>query len=435
MKHGIVWALTALLAAASLAGGAQENLRETQVVKVVKKVSPAVVYISARQRVQNPFFSPFFEFFGEEELPRERENSLGSGFLVDAKGFILTNEHVVMGGTDIQVTLTSGESYPARVVGTAPEADLALLKIEAKSALPVLELGRSGDLMIGEPVIAVGNPFGLSNTVSTGVLSATGRTVNAGQRRFADFIQIDAPINPGNSGGPLLNIYGQVIGINTAIIRNAQSIGFAIPIDRARRVMEQLRAFGQVRPLWMGFLPVDLSEAGQRRLKVRGGVVVARLYPFAFPGVDDVLKEGDILTALGGKPLGDTADLNARLALATSKQPLAFDGLRDGKPFKAALAPAPLPERLTAAMAWELLGLKVAAKDRGLAVDSVRQGSPASDIGIRPGDLVVAVGSHPVKTADEFLAQSRAALGATGLPVQVARGPWTYHVTLNLLGE
>jgi len=423
------------MAAAALSGAAQDNLRETQVVKVVKKVSPAVVYISCRQRVQNPFFSPFFEFFGEGEMPQERENSLGSGFLVDAKGYILTNEHVVMGGSDIKVTLSGGQTYPAKLMGTAPEADLALLKIEAKETLPTLELGHSDDLMIGEPVIAVGNPFGLSNTVSVGVLSATGRTINAGRRRFADFLQIDAPINPGNSGGPLLNIYGQVIGINTAIIRDAQNIGFAIPINRAKRVMEQLRAFGQVKPLWLGFLPLDLNEPAKRRLNLRGGVVVARTYPFAYPGVGEVLKDGDVLTSLNGKLLDGTADLNARLAMFSARQSLALEGQRDGKSFRASLEVAPLPDKLTPAMAWELLGLKVVAKGGGLVVDSVRRDSPAAETGIRAGDVVSAVESQPVESADDFLTRARVALGSTGLPIAVARGPWTYQVTLNLVGE
>lgn len=428
-------AATVVLAAAGLMPQAQESLRETQTVKVVKKVSPAVVYISATQRVQNPFFSPFFEFFGEGDLPQEENNSLGSGFLVDSKGYILTNEHVVMGGSDVKVTLTSGETYPARVVGTAPEADLALLKIEAKTALPVIELGRSDDLMIGEPVIAVGNPFGLSNTVSVGVLSATGRTVNAGQRRFADFLQIDAPINPGNSGGPLLNIYGKVIGINTAIIRNAQNIGFAIPIDRAKRVMEQLKSFGQVRPLWAGFLPLDLSEAAKKRMKLRGGVVVAKVYPFAYPGVEDSLKEGDILTEMDGKALEGMGDFNARMALASAKQSLSFKGVREGKPLQASLAATALPDKLTAAQAWELLGLKVASRNGGLVLESVRKGSPAENTGLRPGDQIVAVESQAVVTTADFFTGARSGLTATGLPIRVARGRWTYQVTLNLLGD
>ncbi len=428
-------AAMALATALGLAAGAQESLRETQVVKVVRRASPGVVYISARQRVQNPFFSPFFEFFGPDEgMPEERENSLGSGFVVDPKGFILTNEHVIMGGTDIKVTLTSGQTYPARVVGSAPESDLALLKMDAKEPLPALELGRSDDLMIGEPVIAVGNPFGLSNTVSVGVLSATGRTVSSGRRNYADFLQTDAPINPGNSGGPLLNILGQVIGVNTAIIRNAQSIGFAIPINRAKRVMEQLRAFGAVKPLWLGFLALDPSDSARRRLGLKGGVVVARTYPFAYPEVE-ALREGDLLTALGGRPLESTADLNAKLAMLSARQTVALEGLREGKPFKASLSAAPMPDALTPAMAWELLGLKVAERNGALVVGSVRQDSPAAATGLRPGDLMAAVEGQRVATAGEFLTRARSALGSTGLAIAVARGPWTYNVTLNLLGE
>ena len=424
-----------VLLVACLAMVAQENLRETQVVKVVRKVSPAVVYISSSHRVQNPFFTPFFDFFGgDQELPQEQENSLGSGFIVDPKGYILTNEHVIMGGSDIKVTLTNGQSYAAEVAGSAPESDLALLKINPKAPLPVLELGRSDDLMIGEPVIAVGNPFGLSNTVTVGVLSATGRTVRSGQRNYSDFLQTDAAINPGNSGGPLLNIYGQVIGINTAIIRQAQGIGFAIPINRAKRVMEQLRAFGAVRPLWLGILPMDLSDAGKRRHGLSGGVVVARTYPFAYPEAES-LREGDIITTLNGKPLESTADLNARLALLSPGQPVALGGLRKGAPLNVSLKAAMVPETLTPAMAWELLGLKVTERSGGLAISAVRRDSPAEATGLQPGDIVTAVESQRVNTVSQFYARARSALGSTGLVISVARGPWTYYVTINLLGD
>ena len=298
--------------------------RETQVVKVVRKLSPAVVYVSCQQRVQNPFAGSFFDMFGGfPGMPgmqgEQEENSLGSGVLVDSAGFVLTNEHVIMGGSKIQVMLNSGKQYPARVVGTAPESDLALLKIDADRTFPTAELGTSEDLMIGESVIAIGNPFGLSNTVTTGILSATGRTVNSGNRRYSDFLQTDAAINPGNSGGALCNILGQVIGINTAIIRDAQGIGFAIPIDRAKRVMEQLRTYGRVRPLWIGVLALDLNEYAKKQTGVSGGFYVARVYPFAHPQAGS-LERGDIVTTLNGKAVEGTGDLNAKLAMASAGQ-------------------------------------------------------------------------------------------------------------------
>jgi len=412
------------------------SARETQVVRVVRKVSPAVVYVSCRQRVQNPFagsvwdmFGGFPGFQGEPE-----ENSLGSGVLVDPSGFVLTNEHVVMGATEIRVTLSSGREYPAKVVGTAPESDLALLKIDADRALPTAELGTSSDLMIGEPVIAVGNPFGLSNTVTVGILSATGRTVTSGNRQYSDFLQTDAAINPGNSGGALLNVLGQVIGINTAIIRDAQGIGFAIPIDRAKRVLTQLRAYGRVKPMWLGFLGLDLNDFAKRRAGVGGGVYIAKTYPYAFPHAE-ALQEGDIVTSVDGKPLEGTGDLNARMAMTTAGQRLELSGFRRGKAFSASLPAALLPEELTPAMAWELLGLKVSESRSGLAVSGVRRNSPSEAAGLRSGDVILAVEDEPVRTGRDFLSRAKTALISTGLVVSVRRPPWTYYVTLNLLAD
>jgi len=425
-----------LILGACLPAAAQGRAqRETQVVRVVREVAPAVVYISSKQRVQNPFGGPFWDLFGDDfwgtPPPGTQETSLGSGVLIAREGYILTNEHVVMGGTDIQVTLNDGRSFPARMMGSAPEMDLALLKIEGGGNFPAARLGRSGDLMIGETVIAVGNPFGLSNTVSVGVLSATGRTVAVGNRQYADFLQTDAPINPGNSGGPLLNILGEVIGINTAIIRQAQGIGFAIPIDRARRVMEQLRTYGKVRPVWLGFLALDPSDSYRKRLGRKGGALVARTYPFAYPGVE--VETDDFLLSLDGKPLESAADFNARLALLKEGDRVRLSLLRQGRSLEVSLPARSMPERLTAAMAWELLGLKVQRGDGFLAVASVRRGSPAEAAGLRPGDALLAVQDKKVRTVEEFLGEARAALGATGLPISVGRGPWTYYVTLDLL--
>ncbi len=419
---------------ASPASAQDRALRETPVVKVVRKVSPAVVYVSCQQRVRNPFAGSIWDLFGDGPGPTQEENSLGSGVLVDPSGYILTNEHVIMGGSKIQVTLVSGKEYPAKVVGTAPESDLALLKIEGDRPFPTAELGSSSDLMIGETLVAVGNPFGLSNTVTAGILSAVGRTLNDGKRQYSDFLQTDAAINPGNSGGALCNILGQVIGINTAIIKDAQGIGFAIPIDRAKRVMEQLRVYGHVRPLWLGFLALDLTDFAKRRTGLTGGVYVAKTYPFALPEVED-LRRGDILTSLNGNHLDGVGDLNGQLAMATPGQRLQISGIRDGKPFSITMAAALMPDRLSPAMAWQLLGVRVAPGRGGLVVDAVRKGSPADDTGIQEGDVILAVEDQPVNTLEEFLSRARSALASTGLVVSVGRGRWTYYVTLNLVAD
>lgn len=424
----------------SLIAFSQEVQRENAVVKVVKKVSPAVVSISSKQRVQNPFFfGDFWDFFGfgpqfDWEGPSREEQSLGSGFIVDPSGYILTNEHVVLSGQNIQVTLGSGKTYPAKLVGAAPDSDLALLKIEAKETLPYLELGSSDDLMIGETVIAVGNPFGLSRTVTTGVLSATGRTVNAGKRSYSDFLQTDAAINPGNSGGPLLNILGKVIGVNTAIIKNAQGIGFAIPINRAKRVMEQLKTYGKVKPLWLGILVIDPSERYKNKMGVDYGVVVAKTYPFAHPGATE-FKEGDIIQKINGKRIETSGDYNAQMALLQPEQSVSIDIVRKGNRQTLFVKSAYLPDSLTPAMAWELVGLKVLDGKRGVVVSEIKSDSPAYYVGLQKGDLIVSVEDEKIESAKEFLSKARNAFTSTGLPIRVARGNFIYYVTLDLLGK
>lgn len=427
------------IAASTYASG-QEPQRENAVVKVVKKVSPAVVSISATQRVQNPFFfGDFWDLFGfgrqqqfDWEGPQTEENSLGSGFIVDSQGYILTNEHVVLSGQEIKVTLGSGKSYSAKLVGAAPESDLALLKIEAGAPLPFVELGSSDDLMIGENVIAVGNPFGLSKTVTVGVLSATGRTVNAGSRSYSDFLQTDAAINPGNSGGPLLNILGKVIGVNTAIIKNAQGIGFAIPINRAKRVMDQLKSFGKLRPTWIGVLAVDPSAAYRTRSGIEGGIVVARTYPFALPSASQ-LQNGDIITRLNGREIASVGDFNAQLALMNGGETASIEILRKKTRQNISVKCALLPESLTTAMAWELLGLKVSDQRNSVTVSSVRTGSPAESAGLKAGDIILAVEDERVTESSQFLSRARSAFTTTGLPITVARGRWSYYVSLNMV--
>lgn len=424
----------------SLVVFSQEVQRETSVVKVVKKVSPAVVSISSKEKVENPFFfGDFWDFFGfgpqfDWEGPSREEQSLGSGFIVDPSGYILTNEHVVLSGQNIQVTVASGKTYSAKLVGSAPDADLALLKIDAGSSLPYLELGNSDDLMIGEPVIAVGNPFGLSKTVTTGVLSATGRTVNAGKRSYSDFLQTDAAINPGNSGGPLLNILGQVIGVNTAIIKNAQGIGFAIPINRAKRVMEQLKTYGKVKPVWLGILVIDPNERYKKKMGADYGVVVAKKYPFAHQGAAE-FEEGDIIQKINSKRIETSGDYNAQMALIQPNQMVSVEVLRKEGRRTLFVKGDYLPDSLTPAMAWELLGLKVSEGRRGVSVADVKPDSPAYFIGLKSGDIIVSVEDEKVSTVKEFLAKARSALTTTGLPIRVARGNWTYYVSLNMLGK
>ena len=293
--------------------------RETPVVKAVRAVSPAVVNISSQIQVrqaQNPFsgMAPphlewfFRDFFDPGWERRYRTTSLGSGVIIDGeRGFILTNAHVVARAGAITVTLMDERQFDAQLVGSDPDSDLAVLRIDADQPLPAVAMGRCDDLMIGETVIAIGNPFGFSHTVTTGVISAVNRSFRADDREYYDFIQIDASINPGNSGGPLLNINGELIGINTAIYAKAQGIGFAIPIDRAQRIVNDLINFGEVIQAWIGLLvqPIDGQLAAYLNLPDSDGVFV-RAVERDSPAEKAGIAPGDVIRAVDGNPIADT---------------------------------------------------------------------------------------------------------------------------------
>ncbi|MFW5734018.1 MAG: trypsin-like peptidase domain-containing protein, partial [Oceanidesulfovibrio sp.] len=237
-------------------------MRRTPVVRAVEKISPAVVNITTDREVTrdmpfgsgNDLLAPFFrEFFGD--LPKRSYNhqSMGSGVIIDGKrGLVLSNAHVISGATSVRARLADGREFQAQLVGSDPDFDLAVLRLENAAELPQVPLGDSEDILIGETVIAIGNPFGFTHTVTTGVVSAVKRSIRTDHGIYTDFIQTDAAINPGNSGGPLLNLNGQLIGINTAIHAQAEGIGFAIPVNKAKRVVGELLGRGRVGPVWLG---------------------------------------------------------------------------------------------------------------------------------------------------------------------------------------
>src|SRR5436190_10082061 len=281
--------------------------RRTPIVVVAHSVLPAVVNIQTestiRRREVDPFFDPFGMFGGRDRTYTSQ--TLGSGFVWSSDGIIVTNNHVVEGASRITVNFNDGTQMPAKLIGVDPDSDVAVLRVDAKN-LAAAPVGTSGDLMIGETVIAVGNPFGLSGSVTTGVISALGRSVPSKEegRTFTDFIQTDASINPGNSGGPLLNIEGKVIGINVAIYAQAQGIGFAIPVDRAKKVIQDLLRYGQVHSAWIGAVTATLTpeEAKRMGLKPVKGAVVARVFGGS-PAQAAGLKAGDVITTVAGRPV------------------------------------------------------------------------------------------------------------------------------------
>jgi serine protease Do len=311
--------LTLVLLAGSAHAGAPESdpLRRSRVVEAVERASPAVVNISTEQTVVerpmqfgDPFFDQFFRDFFDARPRRSTRTSLGSGVIVRADGTILTNEHVILRGGRIHVTLADGREFDARLVGRDADSDLAVLRIDTGKSLPFIALGSSDDLMIGETVIAIGNPFGLSHTVTTGVVSAVKRSLRTGGRTYTDFVQTDASINPGNSGGPLLNILGELVGINTAIYGSAQGIGFAIPVDRARRVLGQLvsghkaAAADPNQLAWeiLG-LQVRAADGALAVSRVRAGSAAERIG----------IERGDVLLGIDGEALDSLDALGRRL--------------------------------------------------------------------------------------------------------------------------
>lgn len=390
-------------------------------IELARVLKPAVVNISTK-RIQEggqPFEGPqFFEQFFRGQ-PKRTVRSLGSGFVINADGFIVTNNHVVDGATEIKVTLADGRELGAKVLGRDPKTDLALLKVEA-AGLPVIALGDSGRLQVGEPVMAIGNPFGLEQTVTTGIVSATGRVIGEGP--YDDFIQTDASINPGNSGGPLINVQGQAIGINTAIFTRSGGsvgIGFAIPINLAKTVVTQLAASGHVVRGYLGVTVqrVTTGLAKSFNLPDASGALVTAVMD-GTPAARAALKSGDVIVEYDGRKLARSDELPRVVAETPVDREVALGIVRDGKPLalKVRIAKLAEPEerQATEAGAKPSFGLAVQtvtprlAQELGLSARSgvlvrgVEDGSPAATAGIQPGDVIKEIDRRQVKSADEL---------------------------------
>jgi S1-C subfamily serine protease len=420
-------------------------LRRTTTVRVVEKNGPSVVNVTTEQRAPdagNPFrpfagdplFDRFFQDFFEPREPHA-EQSLGSGVLIDAQRHVLTNEHVVTRAERIKVTLADGREFGAKLIGADPNNDIAVLEVETQEKLPWTPPGSSADLMVGEPVIAIGNPFGLSHTVTTGVISALGRSLRADERVYHGFIQTDASINPGNSGGPLLNAEGHLIAINTAVYNRAQGIGFAIPIDDARRVVRELIDHGEVSPVWIGIDLQDLDAGLVAALQLPSGArgaVVSRVRPGS-PAERAGVRRGDVVTHVDGQPLESARGFFERLERTTAGQDLSLTAIRNREKHELAVRAEQIPKGYVATLASELLGLSLEPAPRGgFAVSGVRAGSSAAQIGLRRGDVLLAIGGRSLSDAE---ALRRAVLALQGLPralLVVARGGGRYHVALPL---
>ncbi len=407
--------------------------------RVAKEALPAVVHIEVVRELdaddparsfEEELFRRFFPHRrgpGGQELPF-RQRGEGSGFIISPDGLILTNHHVVGEADTIRVKLPDGRTFTGKKVGTDPQTDVAVIRLEDAprgETLPHLPLGTSAALEVGEWVIAVGNPFGLNQTVTAGIVSATGRT-QMGLIDYEDFIQTDAAINPGNSGGPLLNIEGEVVGLNTAIVTRTggyQGIGFAIPIDLARRIQEQLVASGAVTRGYLGVMIQDLTPelAGALGLDEATGVLVADVSPGS-PAAEAGIQTGDVLTHLDGAPIEGVGPLRNQVSLMQPGERLELRLRRGGEEQTLELAVGELPTTATAeaeeeeAPAERSFGLAVSelapqqaeqlgyeAGAAGVLIRAIEPGSPAEEAGLQPGMIVSRIGAQAIETPEDFV--------------------------------
>lgn len=429
--------------------------------ELAEKLKPSVVNISTTKTVSggwSPFMSPFrgspFDrYFGDDFFDRFFENSpqrqfkqrsLGSGFIISEDGYIFTNYHVVEKADEILVKLSDGEEYKAAVKGKDKNTDLALLKIESKQALPVAKLGSSSDLRVGDWVIAIGNPFGLSQTVTAGIVSAKGRVIGAGP--YDDFIQTDASINPGNSGGPLFNLNGDVVGINTAIVAQGQGIGFAIPIDIAKEILPQLKVKGKVVRGWLGISVQDITEdiAKSMELKTREGALVTDVFK-GDPADRAGIKTGDIIVELDGRAIGNTHDLLMIVAgLPIGKQINIVVMRADKKKiFEVEISERAEEKQIIAqGESKEYLGMTVqeltpdiaehlGLSDRsGVIVTQVDGGSPAESAGIQERDLILQIDRMKIADLKDYHKAMTRAAAKESVLFLIKRGDSKFFVVI-----
>jgi serine protease Do len=399
-------------------------------------VSPAVVHIRVEKTVkgggaafhqfgQSPFGIPdqFKDFFGrnfEQQRPPEfKQPGQGSGFIIDKSGYIVTNNHVVDGADTIKVVVNDDSEYDAKIVGRDPVTDIALIKIEAKGNLPTVPLGSSANLKVGEWVAAIGSPFGLEHTVTAGIVSAKGRVIGSGP--YDDFIQTDASINPGNSGGPLIDMHGEVVGINTMIIAGGNGIGFAIPIDQAKDIIAQLKSSGEVTRGWLGVTIQDLKSdmAQYYGLKSNSGALVASVVP-GDPADRAGIQPKDIITQVDGKKITTSRDLTALAAKLNVGDTARVTVLRDGhsktlnvkvgkRPLTMAAISENQQQEKEGEYGFEVTQLTPQVAQRynieetaGVIVVNVDPNSKAQAAGIEQGDLIIEVNHKNVASVKDF---------------------------------
>lgn len=420
-------ALLCMATAPAAAPVPDSSPRMTPVVRAVQATAPAVVNITSTHVVERQRISPMEQFFGFgpgfDQPRRQKRVSLGSGVIVDGKrGLVLTNAHVIAGGDEVMVNLQDGRQFPAVVKGAEPDFDLAVLEIQGPHDLPAVPLGDSSDLMPGETVIAIGNPFGFNHTVTTGVVSALGRTIRSESGVFTDLVQTDAAINPGNSGGPLINMEGKVIGINTAIIASGQGIGFAIPSSMAERIVNQLKQDKKVSRGWIGVTIQDVDENTAKALGLpeATGALIGSVMPDE-PAAKGGMKDGDVVLEVNGQKIDDSSALLRAIATEAPGSKVNMVVWRDGERKNITVQ---LGERNLKASSGKSgsaveqdapsIGLSVRPLTKeeartanvkpgtGLLIVGVEPGKLAAEAELREGDIILSANLKPIKSVEEF---------------------------------
>lgn len=427
---------------------------------IAEKVGPAVVNIDTVRMVKqgSPFFSqdPIFrQFFGEQFKDYSRtipQKGTGSGFIISQEGYILTNEHVVHKAEKIKVTLSDGREFDGKVIGSDLDSDIAIVKIDSDD-LPIVTLGDSDKLRVGEIVVAIGNPYGLQQTVTMGVVSAEGRSIPVEEHTYRNFIQTDAAINPGNSGGPLLNTKGEVVGINTAIIAYAQGIGFAIPINIPKKNIDELIELGKVRRSWLGVYIQEVTPEIAEQFDLpedAKGVLVGDVVKDS-PAEKSGIKRGDIITKVNNEEVDSPGELQDKIGSIEIGEKANIEVVRDGKEisFVVRIDEMPTVDEEGSELSKEKVfsvqtGLKVQmvtpeiAKEaglpwvKGLAISEVISGSSADDMGLQPGDIILEANRVEVSTVDEWEKVTSKLEPGDTLLLLVFRSGHTYYVPIKV---
>ncbi|MCL1941199.1 MAG: Do family serine endopeptidase [Synergistaceae bacterium] len=454
LAAAIITGLSAAAFASNPLPGAQQD---NPVKKIVKDLSPAVVNIDVESVVTQSFRGfdddPIFRrFFGEEFRRFSRSVPMkgrGSGFIVSKEGQVLTNNHVVEGANKITVTLSNGKIYSAKVVGRDPTFDLAIIKMESDEVFPVIEMGDSDEIEVGDWVIAIGNPYGLEHTVTVGVISAKNRSIHAQNVNFDGFLQTDAAINPGNSGGPLIGLDGKVVGINTAILPYAQGLGFAVPVNMAKQIMNDLVEFGSVKRGYLGVSVQNLNEEFKEafELDVEDGIVIGDVLA-GEAGEKAGLQRGDVVTHVNGEKVKNVQAFVNKIRSFSPKTKINLSLIREKVNMNVEIELGVMPGTDIAAEGmgqgkemFDKLGMTVAPVnkelqkqykidiEKGLVVTKIAQGSDAHITGLSEGDVIFEVNNVRVNSIDDL---NKAVSGKKSLALLVWRDGRTFYVPMKM---